>query len=151
MKKECKQELIIKLIKNGARIPKNKNLSSMFANTECYIGNIKIFLTYYDEKYFSNESLLTILKQNLLRTHKIDIVNIFSSRGLLSNAIKILLESDDSYNILLNLYNSDDVVVNNITIDDAFYCINLKKYKELDLILSHNNQIVVLCIFYVFQ
>lgn len=138
MKKDCKPELVIKIIENGGKLPRNKNLETMFENNECKIENIKTFLRTYDEKYFSNESLLTILKQNLMRTHKIDIVNIFSSRNLLSNAIKILLESDDSYNILLNLYNSDDVVVNKITINDAIHCINLEKYKELDLILKNN-------------
>ena len=35
----------------------------MFENNECKIENIKTFLKHYDAKYFSNESLLTILKQ----------------------------------------------------------------------------------------
>lgn len=138
MKVACKSELLIAIINNGGKLPPNKNLFTMFENNECNIENIKIFLKHYDAKYFSNDSLLTILKQNLLKTHKIDIVNIFASRGLLSNAIKILLESDDSYNILLNLYKSDDVVVSRISIDDAMFCVKLEKYKELDLILSHN-------------
>lgn len=138
MRKDCKPELIIKIIENGGKLPRNKNLETMFDNAECKIDNIKTFLKYYDSKYFSNESLLTILKQNLMKTHKIDIVNIFATRGLLSNAIKILLESEDSHNILLNLYNSEDVVCSKIEIDDAIFCIKLEKYKELDLILSHN-------------
>jgi hypothetical protein len=138
MRQDCKQELVIKILENGGKLPRNKNLETMFENRECKIENIKIFLQHYDEKYFSNESLLTILKQNLMKTHKIEIVNIFASRGLLSNAIKILLESDDSHNILLNLYNSEDIVCSKIAMDDVLFCIKLEKYKELDLILTHN-------------
>jgi ankyrin repeat protein len=138
MKKDCKTELIVKLIDSGMRIPKNKNLNTMFEKEECKIENIKTFLKKYDANFFSNESLLTILKQNLMRTHKIEIVDIFASRGLLANAFKILLESETSYNILLNLYATQDVVVSKITIGDAFYCIKLEKYKELDLILQNN-------------
>ena len=138
MKKDCKQEIITKIINNGGKLPHNKNLESMFKNNECKIENIKVFLTHYDGKYFSNESLLTILKQNLMRSHKIDIVNIFSSRGLLTNAIKILLESEESYNILQNLYESDDVVVSKITIDDMLFCMNMEKIREFELILKNN-------------
>lgn len=142
LKQDCKSELIVKIIEHGGKLPKNKNLESMFENNECKIENIKTFLKYYDAKYFSNESLLVILKQNLMRTHKINIVDIFASRGLLSNAIKILLESEDSHNILLNLYNSEDVVCSKIELSDALFCIKLEKYKELDLILKHNKSFV---------
>jgi hypothetical protein len=143
--KQDAPEILNKLHSIGCHLPEHYDKDTTIINimNTNLIKNLKEFIRTCDDKYFFNiyQIFTEILHYNMMRTiDKLEIIEFLVFKGVLDNVeniISIILKHELSLQLLEKIINRK-VIINKANIYDITLCIQLIKYRELNLLLKSN-------------
>ena len=135
--------IIDKIINNGGKFPIHFNVSNILNDSS--IKNIKYVFENYDNSFFTDCNLLSILNnKSIVPNVQIELFDILLSRNCFdknNELISFVLNCEISFELLEKIAKFNNLISRSTT-KDLYTCINLLKYKELNILLKFNSELI---------